>query len=66
MANQSEIDQSNFVHFVRAALALVLTATLPVLLWVGGVGSADVVQAYRDALAAAVAFYFGTTAQPAD
>ena len=57
---------SDFAHFIRAFLALGLTAVLPVLLWVPATRAPDVVQTYKDALAAVVAFYFGATSAPAD
>ena len=50
---------------IRAVLALALVAVLPVLLWVDVTTDAQVLQTYQDALAAVVAFYFGTTSQPA-
>jgi hypothetical protein len=55
---------ASFVRFMRAFLALALTAILPVLLWVNVSRSSDLVQAYQDALAAVVAFYFGATSSP--
>jgi hypothetical protein len=54
-----------FAHLVRAVLAIGLTASLPVLLYVNVTRSPDLVQAYQDALAAVVAFYFGATSTPA-
>ena len=56
---------AGFAHLVRAVLALALVAVLPVLLWVDVTTDAQVLQTYQDALAAVVAFYFGTTSQPA-
>jgi hypothetical protein len=56
---------STFSHFVRAALAIMLTVALPVLLYVDAAGNEALFQAYRDALAAVVAFYFGATSEPA-
>jgi hypothetical protein len=54
----------NLSHFVRAVLAIGLTAALPVMLFVNVTASADLLQAYQDVLAAVVAFYFGATATP--
>jgi hypothetical protein len=56
---------TNFINFMRAFLALALTLALPILLWVDVTRTPDLVQAYHDALAAAVAFYFGATSKPA-
>lgn len=57
---------SDFTHFVRAFLAIGLTAALPFMLYTDIARSVDLVQAYRDALAAVIAFYFGATATPLD
>jgi hypothetical protein len=46
---------------VRALLALALTVSFPFVLYYGG-GSAQLTQAYQDAVAAVVAFYFGVSA----
>jgi hypothetical protein len=56
--------ESNFSHFVRALLAIALTAALPFMLYMDVARSSDLIQAYRDALAAVIAFYFGATATP--
>jgi hypothetical protein len=56
--------ESNFSHFIRALLAIGLTVALPVMLYVDVTRSPDLLQAYQDALAAVVAFYFGATSTP--
>jgi len=61
---QTEQDNSGFAHFVRAALAIGLTLTLPIVLYVKTSGDAQILQVYLDALAAVVAFYFGASSNP--
>jgi len=58
------MNDSGLSHFVRALLAIGLTFCLPVLLYVNVTRSPDLVQAYQDALAAVVAFYFGASSTP--
>jgi hypothetical protein len=58
------VNESGLSHFVRALLAIGLTFSLPILLWVSVTRSPDLVQAYQDALAAVVAFYFGASSSP--
>jgi len=57
---------SNFSHFIRALLAVGLTAALPFMLYLDVTRTPDVIQAYRDALAAVIAFYFGATSTPSE
>lgn len=56
----------NLSQFVRAFLAIGLTVALPFMLYIDVTRSPDVIQAYRDALAAVVAFYFGATSSPSE
>jgi hypothetical protein len=64
--SQLDADNKPFANLVRALLAILLTASLPILLYLGPhSGSTDILQAYQDALAAVVAFYFGATSTPA-
>ena len=57
-------DPDAFSHFVRAALAIILTVALPVILYTHTSRNSEVLQVYLDALAAVVAFYFGASSQP--
>ena len=50
-----------FSHLVRAAIAILLTLTLPFVLYIDSTRDSTVVQVYLDALAAVVAFYFGSS-----
>ena len=52
---------AGFSHLVRAALAIILTLSLPVVLYAKTAGDPSLVQVYLDALAAVVAFYFGAS-----
>jgi hypothetical protein len=54
-------DNDSWSHLVRAGLALILTAILPFVLYFGPAGTGGFIQAYQDALAAVVAFYFGAS-----
>jgi hypothetical protein len=54
------LEEPALTNGVRAVIALALTATLPFVLYFGG-GSDDLRQAYQDAVAAVIAFYFGVT-----
>jgi Sec-independent protein secretion pathway component TatC len=58
------MNEPGLSHLVRAVLAIGLTFSLPVLLYVHTTQSPDLAQVYRDALAAVVAFYFGATSTP--
>jgi hypothetical protein len=53
----------SFAHLVRAGLAIILVVSLPLVLYVGSAGGTGL-QAYQDALAAVVAFYFGASSEP--
>jgi hypothetical protein len=55
---------AGFAHLIRAVIAIVLTLALPVMLYSGYSGDADVLRVYLDALAAVVAFYFGASSKP--
>jgi hypothetical protein len=57
-------DNAGFAHLVRAAIAILLTVTLPFVLYVGATDDKDVLRVYLDAVTAAVAFYFGASARP--
>jgi hypothetical protein len=52
-------DDPPFTDMVRAILAVGLTISLPVILF-GASPDAEVARTYQDAVAAVVAFYFGT------
>jgi hypothetical protein len=56
--------EPDFTELVRAVLALALTIALPFVIYFSATGESNVVQAYQDALAAVVAFYFGTSSAP--
>jgi hypothetical protein len=58
------LNESGLSHFVRALLAIGLTFSLPILLYVNVTRSPHLVQAYQDALAGVVAFYFGASSTP--
>jgi hypothetical protein len=55
---------AGFAHLVRAAIAIILVLTLPVVLYLGAKSDGDVLRVYLDALAAVVAFYFGASSKP--
>lgn len=55
---------ASFSHLVRAGIAIIVTMTLPILLYVHVTENQQVLQVYLDALAAIVAFYFGASATP--
>jgi hypothetical protein len=57
-------DSTGFAHLIRAGLAILLVLSLPLVLYVGS-SDGTALQAYQDALAAVIAFYFGASAQPA-
>jgi hypothetical protein len=59
-------DESNasFAHLIRAAIAIGLTLTLPVILYFGATEDADVLRVYIDAVTAVIAFYFGASSDP--
>jgi hypothetical protein len=59
-----EDPNAGFAHLIRAAIAIVLTLTLPVVLYIGGTSDADVLRVYIDAVTAVVAFYFGASSNP--
>ncbi len=52
-----------FTELIRALLALALTIALPFVVYYSS-PDGQIVQAYQDALAAVVAFYFGTSSAP--
>ena len=60
MANDDDPNAS-FAHLVRGAIAILLTLTLPVVLYVHTTDNTDILQVYLDAMAAVVAFYFGAS-----
>ena len=51
----------DFAHLVRAGLAIGLTISLPLVVYLGHDGNAALLHTYEDALAAVVAFYFGAS-----
>jgi hypothetical protein len=55
---------AGFAHLLRAAIAIILTVALPVVLYAKSAGDKDVLRVYLDALAAVVAFYFGASSKP--
>jgi hypothetical protein len=57
----SDDPNAAFAHLVRAAIALLLTVTLPVVLYAGATADKDVLRVYIDAVTAVVAFYFGAS-----
>ena len=57
------MNNEGFAHLIRAVIALVLVATLPVVLYVHTTGDKELLQVYLDAMAAVVAFYFGASAK---
>jgi hypothetical protein len=59
------LEEPKLTHGIRAILALALTISLPFVLYFGG-GAEDLHQAYQDAVAAVVAFYFGVSGTHAD
>ncbi len=52
-----------FTELVRGVFAAALAISLPFVIYFAS-PTGDAVQAYQDALAAVVAFYFGTSSQP--
>jgi hypothetical protein len=56
---------ASFSHLVRAVIAIVLTLTLPFVLYGRTGPNTEVLQVYLDALAAVVAFYFGASSRAA-
>jgi hypothetical protein len=54
---------AQWTNLTRSILALMLTLSLPFVIYFGD-ASAAVAQTYQDALAAVVAFYFGATQNP--
>jgi hypothetical protein len=59
------VSTTSITDWVRSPLALGLTATLPIVLFVAE-PDVEALRAYMDALAAVIAFYFGASepAQP--
>jgi hypothetical protein len=55
---------AGFAHLIRAAIAILLVLTLPVVLHANTTQNTDIVQVYLDAMAAVVAFYFGASSSP--
>jgi hypothetical protein len=53
------VREPEFSALVRGVIALALTASLPVVIYFGH-PSREAAQAYQDALAVVIAFYFGT------
>jgi branched-subunit amino acid transport protein AzlD len=60
------VNEPSLSHLIRASLALLLTAALPFLLFTDTHPGPHLAQAYADALAAVVAFYFGATSTPSN
>ena len=56
-------EEPMFTELVRGVFALALAISLPFVIYYAA-PSGDALQAYQDALAAVVAFYFGTSSQP--
>jgi len=56
-------ERPSYAHLIRAGLAIILVLSLPIVLY-AGVTDAGAMQAYQDALAAVVAFYFGASSDP--
>jgi hypothetical protein len=56
-------ERPSYSHLIRAVLAIVLVGALPIILYAGS-SDAAATQAYQDALAAVVAFYFGASSEP--
>jgi hypothetical protein len=60
---QEMFEEPMFTELVRGVLALALAVSLPFVIYFAS-PTGDALQAYQDALAAVVAFYFGTSSQP--
>lgn len=54
------LGEPTFTEIIRASLALALSISLPFVVWFADPGGSTL-ETYRDALAAVVAFYFGTS-----